>query len=455
MPKLLNQIQYFSKIAPNRSALCFGSEKISYGQLNDEINRLELQLTQIPKESFVGLVVQQPMTTMVLYLALLKHDCVPCVIDVRWSQKQIDQIVAQYGIPYLINDELEVTSTNTAQHLLEWHHDLLHIGFTSGTTGLPKAYYRGERSWIASYEATEILMKDTVHTLIGPGPLSHSLSLFVCVFALYSGRSFIGQKQFDGRLLLEAIGQEPQDNTSALFVVPTMLVACFDAHKAIQKLHYVFTTGDKLSSQVREKVYKYFPHALLIEFFGTSEASFISYNYHNEAPAASVGKPFPNVEIQLEQQDSQGIGQLNIRSDMTFSGYVMDEFSKNDWISVGDFASIDQQDYLYLHGRQHDRMIIGGRNVYPHEIESVAKAYPEIDEVVVLSEPHSKFGEIAVLLYVGKTKIAYKEMSAFFSKHLARYQIPSKIIKIQQMSYTQSGKIARHTMKQRYMKGEF
>jgi len=455
MPKLLDQIQYFSKIAPNRNALCFGAECVTYKQLNDEIKRLEIQLAQIPKRCFVGIVVQQPRMTMVLYLALLNSGCVPCVIDVRWSQKQIDQIVAQYGIPYLINDELEVTSTHAVQHKLEWHHDLLHIGFTSGTTGLPKAYYRGEHSWIISYEMTEALMEEKVDTLVAPGPLSHSLSLFVCVFALYSGRSFIGQEQFDGRLLLETIHQEPQENTSALFVVPTMLVSCFVSHQVTRQLRYVFTTGDKLSDSVREQVQLHFPSALLIEFFGTSEASFISYNYNNEAPAASVGKPFSNVEIQLNQPDSQGIGQLNIRSNMTFSGYVLNQYKEVDWINVGDFASIDQHGYLYLHGRQHDRMIIGGRNVYPSEIERVAQIYPEIDEVVVLSEPHSKFGEIAVLLYVGETNISKKEIKSFLSNHLAKYQIPSKIIKIQQMSYTQSGKIARSTMKKRYLKGEF
>ena len=70
-------------------------------------------------------------------------------------------------------------------------------------------------------------------------------------------------------------------------------------------------------------------------------------------------------------------------------------------IETGDFASCDAHAHLFLHGRKHDRMIIGGRNVYPFEIEQHAKSINLFKEVVVISEKHSKFGEIAVLLYTG------------------------------------------------------
>ncbi|MDN6699211.1 MAG: acyl-CoA synthetase, partial [Staphylococcus equorum] len=71
------------------------------------------------------------------------------------------------------------------------------------------------------------------------------------------------------------------------------------------------------------------------------------------------------------------------------------------------------------------------------------------------SEPHSKFGEIAVLLYTGTRYVSYQSLKSFLSSYLARYQIPSKLIKIDEMYYTQSGKIARRQMKERYLGGEF
>ena len=90
-----------------------------------------------------------------------------------------------------------------------------------------------------------------------------------------------------------------------------------------------------------------FPKSDLIEFFGTSEASFISYNFNNSAPPESVGKLFHNVHVNIEQPDVSGIGLLKIRSDMSFGGYVDEDVSDDSWIETGDFASCDAHAHLF------------------------------------------------------------------------------------------------------------
>ncbi|UQW81199.1 AMP-binding protein [Staphylococcus edaphicus] len=454
MLQLLEKIEHYAQVQPDRYALDFGQDKRTYTQIAHKIRQHKERFKKVPKYSYVGLLLEDPLTTVEIYLTLLQQHCVPCILDFRWSQEQIDTLVDSYGIPFLITNDFTLIDTHKKQELLKWHEDLLHIGFTSGTTGLPKAYYRNEISWIYSYKETEKLMKKDVNTLIAPGPLSHSLSLYVCIFALYSGRHFIGQQTFNSQRLMTKIEQEKTGAPYALFVVPTMLVSCLTIHGEAKGFSYLFTTGDKLQSHVRHQVRNRFPHTQLIEFFGTSEASFISYNYNDEAPSASVGKLFPNVEVKLTQPDERGIGILKVNSNMVFSGYVSQRKVDNQWIDIGDFASMDEQNHLYLHGRQYDRMIIGGRNVYPTEIERVAQKFEVFNEVLVISAPHAKFGEIAILLYTGSHHVKHSVLKAFLIKRLARYQIPSKILKVEQMQYTQSGKIARETMKKRYLKGE-
>lgn len=451
--ELLKKLDYYAKKQPNQYALDFGEEKRTYAQLKQRMNQHKQRFKRLPQYSYVGLLIEDPLITIELYLTMLDHHCIPCILDHRWSETQINTLINHDGIPFLINNELEVIDTHKKQKYLKWHEDVLHIGYTSGTTGLPKAYYRNEASWIYSYEETEKLMETGIETMIAPGPLSHSLSLFVCIFALYTGRTFIGQQQFDAQALAQMVHDDYKLDYCALFVVPTMLDAYVAHSLKTQQIKYIFSTGDKLPYRLRERVAMHFPNATLIEFFGTSEASFISYNYNNEAPSHSVGKLFPNVTIELERTDDNGIGKLKVKSNMIFSGYVEETNQSDGWIDIGDFASIDAHNFLYLHGREHDRMIIGGRNVYPIEIERVAQNFEHFNEVLVISETHTKFGEIAVLLYTGTETVTYSTLKSFLSKRLARYQIPSKLLKVEKMEYTQSGKIARETMKQRYAKG--
>src|SRR5699024_7920351 len=198
---------------------------------------------------------------------------------------------------------------------------LLHIAFTSGTTGLPKAYYRGALSWIKSFSKNDQLFDRMINTVVAPGPLSHSLSLYACIYALYTGRTFIGQRYFEEKRVMQTI-QRQKVNTACL-IVPKMILACVATHSFIVRKHYILSTGDKVGLHIRQRIQQCFPKSYLIEYFGTSEASFISYNFNNSAPPESVGKLFHNVHVNIEQPDVSGIGLLKIRSDMSFGGMLM------------------------------------------------------------------------------------------------------------------------------------
>lgn len=452
--QLLRKITEYAKKRGTQIALKFGDDALTYAQLQREIDRTRQQISMLGTNNIVALMIQQPLTLIVNYLAILSEDNIPCICDYRWSNKQINQIYSYYNIPYVIDDHLTVVKTGYQQQDTYDNSQLrlLHIGFTSGTTGLPKAYYRNESSWIYSYVENEKLLTEPITTILAPGPLSHSLSLYACIYALYSGRTFIGQQTFNATLLLEEIASLQQQ--VALFLVPTMLTSCITVNQQLHYRHILFSSGDKLSQNTREKVKLMFPKSIVVEFFGTSEASFISYNYDNQAPINSVGKLFDNVFIEFSDKDSDNIGMLNVNSNMMFSGYVDQGIRQNNWIRTGDFASMDEAGYLYLHGREHDRLIIGGRNVYPSEVEEVIKATGWFEEVLVMGQPHSKFGEVAILLYKAQTTIDYIDLKRYLSQQIARYQIPSKLIRVEQFEYTASGKVARHKMKQWYRGSE-
>ncbi|NJI17051.1 long-chain fatty acid--CoA ligase, partial [Staphylococcus agnetis] len=124
------------------------------------------------------------------------------------------------------------------------------------------------------------------------------------------------------------------------------------------------------------------------------------------------------------------------------------------WIQTGDYARVEH-DVLYLHGRIEDMMIIGGRNVYPSVVEHYIKKLKGIEDVIIVKQPHSKFGELAVALYIGACTFHYQTMRQQLAKVLTRYEIPSKFIRVTTLPYTSSGKVSRRLAQQKYESGDF
>ena len=299
-----------------------------------------------------------------------------------------------------------------------------------------------------SYEENEKLLKHETEVFIALGPLSHSLSLYACIYALFTGRTFIGQKVFNVNLLINLINEI--GITTSLFVVPTMLHQFIVQKGYAHSIKSIFSSGAKLSQDQFQKVTALYPNTDLIEFFGTSEASFISYNFNQTVPIQSVGKLFSNVDIRLLDSHPNGIGLLSVRSNMTFSGYVNSEYDTEGWIETGGYAYIQRRN-LFLVRRKSDRIIVGDVNVYPSEIERLIMNIEGVKEAIVIGEPHHKFGEIAVLSYTGDKELDYFMVKRYLIQHLSRYEVLSKFKKIEQMIYTESGKIARGLMKNKFL----
>lgn len=459
MLEILKRFEYYAQVQPQSIALQIDDERLSYETLYQNICDYTVTLPMFQSGCRGGLLSDSPITNMTNYFIVLMMGGLPCFIDVKWTQATIDELIETYHIEYIAtsiaNFEPTVSYGTYDQYINEQSkvEHILHIGFTSGTTGLPKAYYRNELSWIASFKENEALLLNQEKILVAPGPLAHLLSLYTCIYALYSGRTFIGQRQFNAYRLIPILRQ--QYSNIALFLVPTMLHQLLTTESKLTCITSILCSGSKISEPLFKAVTQQYEHANIIEFFGTSEASFITYNFNQTAPTHSVGQVFPNVSIQLEEQDERHIGLLKVQSNMTYSGYVnAGVVQPQSWIETGDYAYVKDK-YLYLVSRQSDRLIIGGKNIYPSVIEQQVKLLDGIEEAVVIGEPHRQFGEIAVLIYLGDRALTYAMLKRYLQQTLSRYEIPSKIVKVSKLPFTNSGKVARRKVQALYLKGAF
>lgn len=448
--KLLTHIAKFAQETPQHIALWVDQHKISYEALWLEAQRQSEKLPSDCQNQRIAIAFHDIQSCMMAYIAIHIKDGIPCVFDPTWSAERQHFLCERYDITMIWNDTGLQYIQDVQTHVAS-PPQLLYIGFTSGTTGDPKAFYRDEPSWIASYEENEALMSNMSQhaTMVALGPYAHSLTLYVIVYALFYGRTFVGENEYSIERVVDKIDE--MQSPCALFLVPTMIYDWIRHYQKSNLIHYVFVSGDKLSVQLHQQMKVLLPAAMIYEFFGTSEASFISVNRDQQEPLASVGRRFPPVNVHIAHPDEEGIGELYIQSPMIFSGYVGE--MKPDWIQTGDYASM-RDDILYLHGRLQDMMIIGGKNIYPLTVEYNLKKLTEIEEVVVVREKHHKFGEIAIALYIGQ-ELSYREMRSQLQRYVTRYEIPSKLIQVTTLPYTASGKVSRREAQQLFDKGEY
>ena len=113
----------------------------------------------------------------------------------QWSNERIHQLVKSYDIQWLIKDNhLTLNHDNSIYSDEVIPRNVIHIGFTSGTTGLPKAFYRNEHSWIVSFKENEKLLQNCEETIVAPGPFITFTFIVRMYLCIKYWKTFIGQK---------------------------------------------------------------------------------------------------------------------------------------------------------------------------------------------------------------------------------------------------------------------
>lgn len=118
---------------------------------------------------------------------------------------------------------------------------------------------------------------------------------------------------------------------------------------------------------------------------------------------ASVGKPIPQVEVTIRDDDdrilaSGAIGEVCVRAAHVTSGYwqrpdMTARAIRDGVLHTGDLGYLDAQGYLFLVERRSELIIVNGFNCYALPIEAVLASHPAINQVAVVGVPSEMTGE--------------------------------------------------------------
>ena len=106
----------------------------------------------------------------------------------------------------------------------------------------------------------------------------------------------------------------------------------------------------------------------------------------------------------------------------------------------GDFAEIDEDGTVHLLGRGSVCINTGGEKVYPEEVEVAARSHPNVVDCVVVGLPDTRFGEIITLVAERSGEISETEVIEHVKKLLATYKAPRRVIFVDQVYRSPSGK---------------
>jgi acetyl-CoA synthetase len=122
----------------------------------------------------------------------------------------------------------------------------------------------------------------------------------------------------------------------------------------------------------------------------------------------------------------------------------------------GDWASVDEDGYWYLHGRSDDTLNIAGKRIGPAELESAAVAHPGVAEAAAIGVPHEVKGEVAWIFCVLKPDVAAadetaREVAGAVAAELGKAFAPERIVFVSALPKTRSAKIVRRAVRARVL----
>jgi acyl-CoA synthetase (AMP-forming)/AMP-acid ligase II len=236
--------------------------------------------------------------------------------------------------------------------------------------------------------------------------------------------------------------------------VPTVLEMLLDAGALeFPSLRVLVYGGAPIHPETLRRMLVAVPHVRLLNMYGQTEGSPITCldaddhrriaEEGDDARLASVGRPLPGVELRVADPGDDGVGEVWARAEHLF---LVDD---DGWLRTGDLGRIGSGGELFLTGRLGDRIIRGGENVYPLEVERVIREHPGVRDVAVAGVPDVKWGEIVAAYVVpadGRVPPDPDELRAFARAQLGGFKVPERWTFVDALPVNAAGKVVRRLL---------
>ena len=343
--------------------------------------------------------------------------------------------------------------------------DVALLGFTSGTTGEPKAtmHFHRDLLIIADGYAREVLGVTPEDVFIGSPPLAFTFGLGgLAVFPLRFGAAAALLEQASPPNMVAMIEEH---RATICFTAPTayrVMLKAMDEGADLSSLRAAVSAGETLPAPVYEE-WQQKTGKPMLDGIGATEMLhiFISNRFDDHRPGCT-GKPVTGyqariVDEAMVEKPRGEVGRLAVRgptgcrylADSRQGGYV-----REGWNLTGDAFWQDEEGYFHFAARTDDMILSAGYNIAGPEVEAALLSHPAVLECAVVGLPDEERGQIVqahVVLAAGQTgdALMVKLLQDHVKKVIAPFKYPRSVVFTTALPKTQTGKIQRFQLREK------
>ncbi len=487
---------------PNKTAILFKDQQMTYGELNAKVNKVANGLKQlgVKQGDRVALYIHNlPQFVEAFYGAqVVGATVIP--MNVMYKAGEIQYIINDAGVKAIITlapfypnvqairaevsslEQAIVLSAEPVSGATLWHQafagqsdqatpaagnedDVAVILYTSGTTGKPKGAMLTHKNLIGNIEQCgqierlKVLEDDIVWLGL---PMFHSYALSVGMNScVYHGATMDIMERFDPTASLDMF---QKDKVSIILAAPPMYIAWVNHPNVssydLSTIRVASSGAAALPVAVLEKFHQ-LTGVEIMEGYGLTETSPVATT-NAAGPVTkpgSIGPAIPGMEIKLvDDNDNEAPvgqpGELVCRGLNVMKGYfnkpeANEEAFRNGWFHTGDIATVDEDGYYYIVDRKKDMILVSGFNVYPREVEEVLYRHPKIADAAVVATPDEYQGESVlafVVLHQGQ-EATEQEIIDYCRSTIANFKCPRRVEFRAELPKNMTGKVLRRELR--------
>lgn len=480
----MSWINFFNRISlnePGKIALIDEETgtRWSYRKLRLEVDRWAsyFQKNGTIRGDRIALLAQNRIEHVSILLACAQIGAIFVPLNWRLSEHELQEIIDRIDPHFLIFESNNNLKTNgNVIDLNIWllpsqydygqvslnKDDPILMQFTSGTTGKPKGVlFHGEMLETNQWATVKEWGLKRGDVSVVETPFFHTGGYNVLLLPLLSiGGTVILNKQFSPEGTLDLLERE---KVTVYFGVPTMFQRMAESKKFkevnLEKIRFLISGGAPCP---KELILKYQEKGLNFrQGFGMTEVGPNCFSLPEKdaiRKMGSVGRPMKHTKVMVLRENGEyakagEIGELLLGGPHVCKGYFKEDQKYKDslhrgYFRSGDLVKFDEEGYFYIVGRIKDMYISGGENVYPAEVERTIKKHPHIEEVVVVSVPNEKWGEVGYAYIRGDKGIELQKLRRFLNPLLCRFKHPAHLEHLNDFPLLGSGKIDKKSLQE-------